>query len=239
MNKFAVFDIDGTLIRWQLYHAVVDKLAKRELLGKDAHEKIHQARMKWKNRESNFGFHDYEIELITQFEKSIKKLDPADFDSCVEEVISEYKDQTYTYTKQLMEALKSRGYTLLAISGSQQELVEKIANYYGFDACLGTKYQMLSENYTGKKDFPASDKKTALKKLVKQFDLDFGGSYAVGDSKSDAPMLELVENPVAFNPDRDLYQIATKNHWPIIIERKNMIYKLEYKDGSYILAKTS
>src|SRR3546814_11785501 len=28
MKKFAVFDIDGTLIRWQLYHAVVETVAK-------------------------------------------------------------------------------------------------------------------------------------------------------------------------------------------------------------------
>ncbi len=239
MKKFAVFDIDGTLIRWQLYHAVVDKLAKQGLLEADSHEQIHQSRMRWKNRESNYNFRDYEIELITQFEKSIQKLNPVDFDTAVEEVITEYRDQTYTYTKKLMRSLKPRGYVLLAISGSQQELVEKIADYYGFDACLGTTYQKRSENYTGEKDFPGADKKSALKKLIKQFDLDLHDSYAVGDSKSDAAMLELVENPIAFNPDEDLYEIAVQNHWPMVIERKNMIYRLEYKNGSYILATTN
>ena len=31
----------------------------------------------------------------------------------------------------------------------------------------------------------------------------------VGDSKSDAEMLAMVENPIAFNPDEELLKIAT------------------------------
>jgi phosphoserine phosphatase len=32
-KRFAVFDLDGTLVRWQLYHALVDRLAKKGYLG--------------------------------------------------------------------------------------------------------------------------------------------------------------------------------------------------------------
>ncbi len=30
-QPFAVFDIDGTIIRWQLYHALADELAKENI----------------------------------------------------------------------------------------------------------------------------------------------------------------------------------------------------------------
>jgi len=239
MSKFAVFDIDGTLIRWQLYHAVVDKLAKQGKLGSSAQEKIHAARMRWKNREPDFGFSEYEVELIKQFEKALQKLSPEDFEEAVEAVINEYKNQTYVFTKELMSRLKDEGYTLLAISGSQEELVEKIASYYGFDDCIGTTYQTTKQHYTGKKDFPAQDKKQALERFIKKYDLSLEDSYAVGDSKSDASMLDMVENPIAFNPDAELFEIAKEKYWPIVIERKNMIYRLEYKDGIYQLTQSA
>lgn len=236
MKKFAVFDIDGTLVRWQLYHALVDTLAKHNALGSDAHKQIHQARMRWKNREHGYDFQAYELELIKQFESAITKLDPKLFDMYVEQVIDEYKDQTYTYTKTLISTLKDRDYVLLAISGSHEELVARIADHYGFDDYIGTLYSKNKTGFTGSVNVASHDKAEQLSKLVEKHHLTYEDSYAVGDSKSDAVMLEVVENPVAFNPDQNLYTIAQKKHWPIVVERKNVIYKLDYKDGSYLLA---
>jgi len=48
-------------------------------------------------------------------------------------------------------------------------------------------------------------------------------------------MLELVENPIAFNPDKNLFEIAKTHKWKVVIERKNMIFQLEYKNGNYVL----
>ena len=47
MNKFAVFDIDGTLIRWQLYHAIADELAKSGHIDAETYtvEKTHSRRL--------------------------------------------------------------------------------------------------------------------------------------------------------------------------------------------------
>lgn len=191
--------------------------------------------MHWKNREANFGFHDYESEIVTQFEAALNSLSPDDFSRIADEVIEEYKKQTYIYTRDLMKKLKEQKYVLLAISGSHQELVKKLAAHYGFDDSIGTTYLTDESGYTGEKDFPAHDKKTALQELVKKHSLTFKDSYAVGDSKGDAAMLQLVENPLAFNPDSELYKISTEKHWPIVIERKNVIYKLSYQDNQYLI----
>jgi FMN phosphatase YigB (HAD superfamily) len=51
-RKFAVFDIDGTLIRWQLYHAVFDQMAKQGHIPADDYQRARDLRMKWKIRES-------------------------------------------------------------------------------------------------------------------------------------------------------------------------------------------
>ncbi len=234
-RKFAVFDIDGTLIRWQLYHAVVDKLAKSGALGKGVHQEIHEARMKWKRREGNEGFPEYEQVLIRLYESAIKNLSTEEFDVVTDQIIEEYKDQVYTYTRDLIAQLKSKDYVLLAISGSQHELVEKIATHYGFTDYIATEYDRDSGAFSGEVYVASHDKSAALNQLVEKHNVTFAASYAVGDSKSDAAMLELVENPIAFNPDQNLFKIAKQHNWKIVVERKNMIYELEPQNGTYIL----
>jgi phosphoserine phosphatase len=48
-------------------------------------------------------------------------------------------------------------------------------------------------------------------------------------------MLEMVEHPLVFNPDKKMFTIARDHHWPVVVERKNMIYELEPADDSYAL----
>jgi HAD superfamily hydrolase (TIGR01490 family) len=234
-QKFAVFDIDGTLIRWQLYHAVVDRLAKNNLLGSNAHNRLHNARMIWKRRENVDAFLSYEKEVIAVYEEALGDLDVKVFDKIVKEIVSEYKSQTYIYTRNLAKKLKAKDYVLLAISGSHQELVKHIAKNYNFDDWVGTEYFREGNRFNGVKKVPSLDKKSVLKNLIKKHNLSTKDSYAIGDSKSDASLLELVENPIAFNPDLKLLAIAKKHRWPIIIERKNVIYKLKAGDNGYVL----
>ncbi len=234
-KKFAVFDIDGTLIRWQLYHVVVDRLAKHGSLGTEAHAKIREARMKWKNRENNDGFYEYEKMLVSIFEESITNLKSVEIDLLIEDIIDEYKDQVYTYTRDLIKSLKEKGYFLLAISGSHHELVSKLSEYYGFDDFIGSQYERSGDGFSGNSSVPSFDKASSLKQLVSENGLSFSGSYAIGDSLSDAAMLELVENPIAFNPDKKLFKQAQSNQWKIVEERKNMIYQLMPTGGVYEL----
>ncbi|MDQ5972573.1 MAG: hypothetical protein QG553_732 [Patescibacteria group bacterium] len=236
MKKFAAFDIDGTLIRWQLYHAVVDRLAKQGKLGTTAAADLHNARMKWKRREHPDGFRAYEIALIEVFEASFDQLKASDFDIATQEVFDEYKHQTYVYTRDLIKALKEKGYILLAISGSQTELVKHIAEAYGFDDFVGSVYERSGDKFSGQKTVASHDKKEVLERLIEKHQLSFSDSWAVGDSTSDAVMLDMVTNPVAFNPDMALYKEARRQKWKIVVERKNVIYELEEQDGNYLLA---
>ncbi|HUP26193.1 MAG TPA: HAD family phosphatase [Candidatus Limnocylindrales bacterium] len=235
-RPFAAFDIDGTLIRWQLYHAVTDALAKTGYLDANVYNKIRDARRAWKMRSHPKAFADYEHVMIEGFEHIIQKLTVQQFEDAVDSVIQEYKDQVYAYSRQLIKELKARGYMLFAISGSQIELVSRIAAYYGFDDFMGTDYLKQKDRFTGQKKVYALDKKAAVQELVARHNADSVGSIAVGDSGSDIPMLQMAEHAIAFNPEAELYQAARTSRWTIVLERKNIIYKLEPRDGTYILA---
>ena len=235
-RPFAVFDIDGTLIRWQLYHAVANELLKLGTFdGRDI-DAIKATRMNWKKRTENSSFSKYEHELINAYDKQLMTLDVNVFDEIVERVFDEYKDQTYIFTRNLISRLKSSNYLLFAISGSQEEIVQKIADYHGFDGQIGVAYGRDKNSFTGTKDLRALDKKQALENMVEKFKASWQGSIAVGDTIGDMPMLECVEMPIAFNPEAQLFDNAKHEGWKIVIERKNVVYELEGSDGKYILA---
>lgn len=239
-RPFAVFDIDGTIIRWQLYHALADELARSGHLDPKEFQKVRRARMLWKKRTHETSFEKYEQTLVALIDKAITGIPVETLEAACHSVMDEYKDQVYTYTRDLIRDLQSKNYLLFAISASQSQVVGLIAGYYGFDDFGGSQYEVKDGYFTGHKELLVSESKPEfLKQLVKRHKAGWQGSYAVGDSDGDIPMLEAVEQPIAFNPTKKLFQYASKQGWKIILERKNMVYQLEPKDGSYILASTN
>jgi HAD superfamily hydrolase (TIGR01490 family) len=236
LRRFAAFDIDGTLIRWQLYHAIADALVKLGYIDSSTFDSIKEARMNWKTRTHSEAFKAYEGELVELYDKVLMSLSITQFNEAIEAVFTEYKDQIYTYTRNLIKVLKDKDYILFAISGSQTEIVKKIARYYGFDDFSGSTYVQKDGKFTGKVILPFLHKDKVLADLIKKHHATLNGSIAVGDSAGDIKMLEAVENPITFNPEQKLFEHAKGQGWKIVIERKNMVYELDSKNGKYELA---
>lgn len=238
-RPFAVFDIDGTIIRWQLYHAIADELVKQGHLDTADYQKVRDARMTWKQRSHETSYQDYEHALINFFETAVSGIKVEVLKEACGTVLDRYKDQVYTYTRDLIKELKDRDYLLFAISASQDMIVQLVAMYYGFDDSGGSKYEVKGGKFTGHSEILRSERKPEfLKQLVEKHGATWQGSIAVGDSEGDIAMLTAVEQPIAFNPTQDLFEHARKQGWRVVVERKNMIYELEPKDGGYVLAKT-
>jgi len=234
-RPFAVFDIDGTVIRWQLYHAISDALAQKGAINKQSFEYVRAARMDWKRRSGAESFHEYEQALVRVFEAALKGLSVRDLSVAADEVFDEYKDQVYTYTRDLIRTLKAKHYLLFAISGSPDIIVQKLANYYGFDDFAASSYAIRDSHFTGAIDLSIGKKAALLKGLIDKHHASISGSIAVADAEGDIDMLNMVERPIVFNPSKQLINYAAKNHWPIVVERKNVIYKLAYVNGEYRL----
>jgi HAD superfamily phosphoserine phosphatase-like hydrolase len=238
-RPFAVFDIDGTLIRWQLYHSLADNMARNGYIPPKDYEKLKEARMVWKRRAKLTSFREYELFVIKQFDVALKQVTLEQLHEAAAEVFEEYKDQAYIYSRGLLIDLKKKGYFLLAVSSSPAEIVKLVADYYAFDDWVGTRHFFKDNRYTGAKRVVAYHKDQALQTLIDKHALKKEGSIGVGDSHSDAAMLKMVEQPIAFNPEMRLYEYASEHGWKIVIERKNMVYELEMKKGIYELAKTN
>jgi HAD superfamily hydrolase (TIGR01490 family) len=234
-RPFAVFDIDGTVVRWQLYHAMADNLLKQGFITATDFEPARIARMDWKRRSGEDSFKAYEVALVQVFDSSLKGLPTFALESAAQAVFGEYKDQLYIYTRDIITQLKKQKYTLFAISGSPEIIVKKFAEYIGFNDYRATDYPSSNGYYTGKQLVSIGKKAALLQDLVAQHGLNFTDSVAVGDSDSDIPMLELCERPIVFNPTKGLFDHAKKQGWEIVIERKNVVYNLTHRQGRYQL----
>ncbi len=233
--RFAAFDIDGTLFRSGLYREVFFELIRMGALPKHLHEQLAEKETAWQKRAHGRAFGEFEQSMAELFDEHVPNLKIADFEQAAERVIKEHKDNVYVYTRELVKQLNDDGYFLIAISGSQTELLEPFAQHYGFDHWVGQHYERGKEYFTGhiRKTHQGKDK--FLKEVIKDKNLALKDSVAVGDSNGDVDMLSMVERPIAFNPEERLFNTANKHGWEVVIERKNIIYEMRQIDGEYRL----
>ena len=81
-------------------------------------------------------------------------------------------------------------------------------------------------------------KAVIFEEVVRDHGFTLDNSVAIGDSDGDVELLSAVEKPIAFNPSEGLFEHAKTAGWPIVIERKNIAYKLEKRDDALVLAET-
>lgn len=237
-KKLAIFDLDGTLFRWQLYHELVFALKERGVFSETTVHQLDKSLFEWQAKRRSW--HDYEMDVINAIEPTLTDLDGNIFDDAVQQVVKARGHKIYNYTKQLLDRCRSDGYYTLAISGSQQEIAEAFANQYGFDACIGALYEREGAKFTGTiiRRVPGRKHEIINEFLAIHSDITLTDSIAIGDSDGDISMLEMVAQPIAFNPSQELLDAAKSNYWKIVLERKNIAYTLESKHGNLVLAQT-
>lgn len=239
MKKLAIFDLDGTLFRWQLYHELVFELKNRGVFSEETASKLDTALVDWQAKKRSWR--EYEREVIDALELHLAILEVEMFDDVAQTIVQRSGHKIYNYTKKLLDRLKHDGYYLLAISGSQQEIAEAFAKQYGFDDCIGALYERKDGGFTGQiiRRVPGRKHDIIAEFLADNPDITLDKSVAIGDSEGDISMLDMVERPIAFNPSAQLLDMAFEKNWEIVIERKSLAYTLKKgPDGSHVLAHT-
>jgi len=120
----------------------------------------------------------------------------------------------YAQSLDLVKRHRERGEPVYIVSATLQEIVQAMADDFGFDGALGTVCEVVDGKYTGKaiRALHAEAKADCIRSL----DYDLDASTAYSDSHTDLPFLEAVGHPVAVNPDRKLRRIATERGWPVL-----------------------
>jgi HAD superfamily hydrolase (TIGR01490 family) len=112
------------------------------------------------------------------------------------------------------------GRARIILSASPTEIVGRLAEELGLEHGVGTTSEVVDGRYTGRLVGPfcyRDGKATIMRELAEANGWDLAASYAYSDSASDLPMLELVGNPIAINPEPELLAIAQERGWRIVI----------------------
>jgi HAD superfamily hydrolase (TIGR01490 family) len=223
----AVFDIDGTIFRSSLVIELVERLIEKGIFPPESRASYEEEQLKWLDRKGDYT--SYINKVVQVFATQIKGAPFDEVSYIAGEVIEEKRDRVYRYTRELIKDLKKRGYFLLAISYSPKFIVDGFGFELGFDKSYGTFYETgASGRFTGTiadKEL-IMNKAAVLTRAIKKESLSYEGSVGVGDTESDIPMLELIEDPIAFNPNAALYKHAKRCGWKIVVERKDVIYQI-------------
>ena len=228
----AIFDIDGTVFRSSLLVELIEALIAAGIFPKAVRRHYADAWRRWQARagsaKTGFAYYEYIENVVFAYRKHIAGVRRADVWKVAERVVDFHKVRLYRFTRDLVKKLKHTHF-LLAISNSPYEVVAPFARELGFDKVYAQVYEVGKDvRFTGRVLYEdiISNKAKVLRRAVKKEGLTLAGSVGVGDTESDIPFLKLVSRPIAFNPSKKLYDYARKHDWEVVVERKDVIYRL-------------
>jgi HAD superfamily hydrolase (TIGR01490 family) len=227
VKRYAVFDVDGTIFRSSLLVEVVEAMIARGIFPKDAHGAYMDAKEQWLNRDGDYQ--KYINGVVEAFMVHIKGVHYGDFVDVARETVEHQQKRTYRYTRDLLVQLKQQGYFLLAISHSPKAILDLFCPHLGFDKVYGMLYEIgPSDRFTGEiaEKSLILNKAAVLKRAIEKEGLAHEGSIGVGDTESDISFLEVVDQPICFNPNSGLYRAAKVKQWKVVVERKDVIYTM-------------
>jgi len=221
-RKLAIFDIDGTIFRSSLVIEMFEELIDGGLFPTKARKEVEQSYVAWLNRQGDYD--TYVWKIVGLYVKHIKNCREKDVVKITKKVVKDQKNKVYRFTRDLIKDLKKKNYYLVAISASPDHIVEEFAKAFEFDIWFGSPFEIKNGKYTGVATSIYPRKKEIVNEIINSRNVELKGSVAVGDTESDLPILEVVQNPIAFNPNLELAKLAKRKKWRIVAERKDVIY---------------
>lgn len=223
----AFFDIDGTLFRSSLLIELVELLVKEGIFPAETRDVYYSDYVNWLNR--NGSYEAYIKAMVQAYMENIKGVYYGDLADVGRRVVSLHQHRVYRHTRNTIRELKEEGFYLVAISQSPKTILDEFCRGYGFDKVYGRIYEIgPQDKFTGvvTDEHLIENKAAIAQRVFKKEDVDPKHSLAFGDTEGDISLLETVTDPVCFNPNKTLYQYAKKRQWPIVVERKDVIYHL-------------
>jgi HAD superfamily hydrolase (TIGR01490 family) len=119
----------------------------------------------------------------------------------------------------LIEHHRSAGDTLLIVTATNAFVTAPIAERLGVPHLIATEPERINGRYTGNVAGIPSFQEGKVRRLeawLAEHDQDLAGSSFYSDSHNDIALLEVVERPVAVDPDPQLDAYARGRGWAVI-----------------------
>ncbi|MCQ9327603.1 HAD family hydrolase [Neisseria dentiae] len=219
MKNLAIFDLDNTLINTDSDHSWPQYLIQKGVVDAEytraQNDKFYRD---YQNGCLNIDeFLKFHLEPLSRFSK--------------EELAEMHREFTAAFIvphispmqKMLVESHRNAGDELLVISSTNEFIITPICRLFGIENVIGTRLETGADGrYTGNYVGTPSLKEGKITRLNEWLAergetlASYGKTYFYSDSKNDLPLLRLVSDPVAVNPDEVLQQEAETQGWPVL-----------------------
>jgi HAD superfamily hydrolase (TIGR01490 family) len=211
----AIFDLDNTLIADDSDYLWGQFLVDNGIVDKTTYEKM--------NAKFYDDYKDGTLDIMEFLDFSLKPLTEHSLeqlhvwrDQFIAEIITPILLKP---AQALVDKHRAEGHKLLVITATNRFITAPIVALYGIEHLIATTPELINDRYTGRiVDVPCfqGGKVTLLNDWLAQTGESLEDSYFYSDSHNDLPLLQLVENPVAVNPDKKLNDFAEQKGWKII-----------------------
>lgn len=217
MQEAAFFDLDKTVIAKSSTLAFGRPLYRAGFLGKRALARLSLAQAFY----LLFGAdHDQLERARDELLHLIAGWPREEVEQLVRETFAEFAEPlVYAEALFLIDEHKRSGRRVVVVSASPQEIVRPISEYLGVDDVIATKVKCDANGcYLPEIEVYAmgQGKADAILEMAEREGIDLDGSFAYSDSITDVPMLEVVGNPAAVNPEKELRSVAEEQDWHIL-----------------------
>ncbi|MET3861585.1 HAD superfamily hydrolase (TIGR01490 family) [Dietzia sp. 2505] len=213
----AFFDVDNTLIQGASIILLARGLAKHKFFtAQDV------ASMAWSQVKFRVSGKENADDVAAGRDKAlsfVKGHTVAELTALSEEVVdTSMLDRVWPGTRSLVQMHLDAGQQVWLVTATPVMLARVIAARLGLSGALGTVAEEEDGVYTGRlvgDILHGPGKAHAISNLAEAEGFDLSKCYAYSDSFNDMPMLTMVGNPVAINPDGRLRKYASENGWDI------------------------
>ncbi len=211
----AIFDLDNTLLTGDSDYLWGRYLVENNIVDSDFYDR--ENRRFYKEYEAGTldinEFLRFSLKILSTHDK--KTLFDWREDFIKQKIIPIIPDAAH----HLLNKHRKQGDTLLIITATNRFVTELIAKELGIEHLLATDPEEKEGQYTGNfTGIPTyqEGKVIRLKEWLKIQKMTLKGSWFYSDSHNDLPLLKIVDNPIAVDPDKLLQQYAHEHGWPTI-----------------------
>ena len=211
----ALFDLDNTLIAGDSDHAWGEFVVAKGLVDSDqfsiTNDKFY----------ADYQLGQLDIHAYLSFALApLAKFSPQQLNELHKEFMCE-KINPIKLIKagQIVEQHRLAGDTIMVITATNRFVTAPIVESLGIDLLIASEGEIINGRYTGKPSGVASYKEGKVIRLQQWLDQtghDLSGAYFYSDSHNDLPLLNIVDNPIAVDPDPTLRQHALEHSWPVL-----------------------
>lgn len=215
--RLTIFDLDNTLLAGDSDFQWGQFLIEQGVLTRETHEA--------RNLEfyEDYKRGELDIDAFLAFQlKPLSQYPRAQLDAWHQAYMeSKIRPMMTQKAVELVERHRRQGDLLMIITATNSFVTGPIAQAFGIDHLIGTTPEEMDGAFTGRACGVPSFQEGKITRL-EQWLAERGktlGDYETtfySDSRNDLPLLKLVDNPVAVDPDPVLHDHAQAQGWPII-----------------------